>query len=327
MLSVFDVLLVGVLIFFSAVCSGLNIAIMSLNLAELRRKAKLSDKRAKRVLPLRENAHLTLAGILLSNVAFASGAAIVLGDNFNGFIAVAISSLLLVVFAELLPQAFFTRRALTICSYLSPLMRAMILITYPVSKTLQLMLDRLFGQSKDNGLHTRHELGLMINEHLGEKSSELDEDEVEIIRGALQLSEKHVSEIMTPIENTYWLTLDTKLDSKKIEEIKRASYSRIPIFDKNLVKCHGILLMKDMVDVDFDEQRYRVSDLKLHSTKIVGSRTALDTMFRKFIGARTHLIPVDKNDSIIGIVTIEDLVEEIIGHEIIDESDHASARV
>lgn len=300
---------------------------MSLDVAELRRKAKLSDKRAKRVLPLRENAHLTLAGILLSNVAFASGAAIVLGDNFNGFIAVAISSLLLVVFAELLPQAFFARRALTICSYLSPIMRIMILITYPISKTLQLMLDRIFGQSKGNGLHTRHELGLMINEHLGEKSSELDEDEVEIIRGALQLSEKHVSEIMTPIENTYWLTLDTKLDSKKIEEIKRASYSRIPIFDKNLVKCHGILLMKDMVDVDFDEQRYRVSDLKLHSTKIVGSRTALDTMFRKFIGARTHLIPVDKNDSIIGIVTIEDLVEEIIGHEIIDESDHASARV
>jgi metal transporter CNNM len=326
MLSVFDALLVGVLIFFSAVCSGLNIAIMSLDLAELKRKAKLSDKRAKRVLPLRENAHLTLAGILLSNVAFASGAAIVLGDNFNGFVAVAISSLLLVVFAELLPQAFFTRRSLVICSYLAPLMRTMILVTYPVSKTLQLMLDRLFGQSKGNGLHTRHELGLMINEHLGEKSSELDEDEVEIIRGALQLSEKHVSEIMTHIENTYWLTLETSLDTKKIEEIKEASYSRIPIFDKKLTECHGILLMKDMVDIDFDSQKYKVRDMKIHSTKMVGSRTALDTMFRKFIGARTHLMPIEKNDKIVGIVTIEDLVEEIIGHEIIDESDHASAR-
>jgi CBS domain containing-hemolysin-like protein len=49
--------------------------------------------------------------------------------------------------------------------------------------------------------------------------------------------------------------------------------------------------------------------------------TALDTMFRKFISARSHLIPVEKDDHIIGIVTIEDLIEEIIGHEIEDESD------
>lgn len=327
MLSVFDVLLVAVLIFLSAVCSGLNIAIMSLDISELRRKAKLSNKSALKVLPLRENAHLTLAGILLSNVAFASGAAVVLGDNFNGFIAVAISSLLLVVFAELLPQAFFARQALNICAALAPLMRFMVFITYPVSKSLQLALDRIFGKPEENRLHTRHELGLMINEHLGEQTSELDDDEVEIIRGALQLSEKQVVDIMTPIENTYWLTLDTLIGPKKIDEIKEASYSRIPVFDKELAKCHGILLMKDMVDIDFDENKYKVKDLRLHPTRLVGSRTALDTMFRKFIGARTHLIPVEKNDQIVGIVTIEDLVEEIIGHEIIDESDHAASRV
>lgn len=326
MLSLTDVLLVSILILFSAVCSGLNISIMSLDLSELRRKAKLGGSRARRVLPLRESAHLTLAGILLCNVAFASGAAVVLGDNFNGFIAVAISSILLVIFAELLPQALFTRRALTICSTLAPLMRLFIFITYPISKPLQLMLDKIFGETNGSRLHTRHELGLMMNEHLDEEASELDEDEVEIIRGALQLSEKQVSEIMTPIENTYWLTRETILDSKKIDEIKRASYSRIPIFNEELTSCHGILLMKEMVDVDFDENNYKVSDFGLHKTKLVGSRTALDTMFRKFIGAKTHLIPVEKNDKIIGIVTIEDLVEEIIGHEIVDESDHAAAR-
>lgn len=326
MLSTADVFLVFVLIILSAICSGLNIALMSLDLNELRRKAKLDSRRARRVLPLRENAHLTLAGILLCNVAFASGAAVVLGDNFNGFVAVALSSLLLVVFAELFPQAFFTKRALTTCSALAPLMRLFIFVTYPVSKPLQLALDRIFGETNGSRLHTRRELGLMINEHLGEEASELDEDEVEIIRGALQLSEKQVSEIMTPAKNTYWLTLDTELDSAKIDEIKQASYSRIPIFNPDLTKCHGILLMKEMVDIDFDGKSYKVRDFKLHKTKLVGSRTALDTMFRKFISAKTHLIPVEKNDKIIGIVTIEDLVEEIIGHEIVDESDHAAAR-
>lgn len=326
MLSASDAFLVIVLIFFSAICSGLNISIMSLDLGELRRKARLGGRRARRVLPLRENAHLTLAGILLCNVAFASGAAVVLGDNFNGFVAVAISSISLTIFAELLPQALFTRKALTICSTFSPLMRLFIIATYPISKPLQLALDRIFGKTNGSRLHTRHELGLMINEHLGEQTSELDEDEVEIIRGALQLSEKQVSEIMTPLHNAYWLTRDTQLDAEKIDEIKLASFSRIPIFNRELTKCHGILLMKEMIDVDFDDKTYRVSDFKLHKTKLVGSRTALDTMFRKFIGAKTHLIPVEKNDKIVGIVTIEDLVEEIIGHEIVDESDHAAAR-
>jgi len=164
----------------------------------------------------------------------------------------------------------------------------------------------------------------MIHEHLGDNSSELDEDEVEIMKGALQLSEKQVGEIMTPIRHVFWLSKKTMIDSKKIEEIKQAGWSRIPVFSENLTTCYGNLLIKDLVDVDFEEQTYQTSDFKLHKTKTVGSRTALDTMFRKFIGAKTHLMPVEKNDHIVGIITIEDILEEIIGHEIVDESDHAA---
>lgn len=316
------------LILLSAVCSGLNISLMSLSTAELRRKSKLGDKRARRVLPLRERAHLSLAAILLANVAFASGAAIVLGDNFNGFVAVAISTLLLVVFAELLPQALFTRKALAFCTWLTPFIKASILITYPLAKPLQLALDALFRDLGDDSrhLHTRHELGLMIAEHLGHNSSELDEDEVEIIRGALQLSEKKVSDIMTDIRHVFWLTPDAVINSEQIQQIKKAGWSRIPIFNRKKSKCYGILLVKDLVDINFKESSYKVSNLPLHPPRIVGSRTALDTMFRHFIAAKTHLIPVEKNDRIIGIITIEDLLEEIIGHEIFDESDRSTKR-
>jgi len=170
-------------------------------------------------------------------------------------------------------------------------------------------------------LQSRHELGLMINEHLADESSELDDDEVEIMRGALQLSEKRVRDIMTDIRHVYWLTPDTMLDGTKIDEIKLTGFSRIPIFDSTLKRVHGILLMKDLVDIDFDDNEYFVRDMKIHPTQAVGSMTALDTMFRKFIAARTHLIPIEKDDEIIGIITIEDLLEEIIGHEIEDETD------
>jgi metal transporter CNNM len=225
-----------------------------------------------------------------------------------------------VIFGEIFPQALFSRRALFYVSLLAPALKFMVILTYPISKPLQLLLDRLFGKERSK-LQSRHELGIMITEHLGRRESELDEDEVEIIRGALQLSEKRVRDIMVPIADVFWLTPDTKLTGQKIDEIKEAGRSRIPIFNRNATQVYGVLLMKDLVDIDFDENDYRVDDMILHSTQLVGSMTALDTMFRTFIAARSHLIPIEKDDAIVGIVTIEDLIEEILGHEIEDESD------
>lgn len=317
------ILAVLALIVLSAICSGLNIALISLDPSELKRKAKLGNKKAQKLYPFRKNAHLSLASILLANVAFASGAAIILGDSFNGFVAVAISTLLLVIFSELLPQALFTKDALAFCARFTPFLTMAVVITYPLSKPLQLILDRWFGEHGTKRLHSRHELGLLINDHLDEPASELDEDEVEIIRGALLLSEKQVVDIMTPIANVFWIDHGATVNGRMIDRIKGAGYSRIPIFDKKLSVCYGVLLMKDLVDVDFDESPSKVKDLRLHTTKTIGPRTALDTMFRHFIAAQTHLIPVIQNGSVVGIVTIEDLIEEIIGHEIVDESDRS----
>lgn len=312
---------VAILVTLSAVFSGLNIAFMSLPLADLTRKAKFGDQMAKRVLPLRKNSHLTLSAILFGNVAAVASSSILLGGYFNGFIAGLISTLLNVIFGEVLPQAWFSRYALKFCSRFAPLMHLAIIATYPVSKPMQLLLDKILGIDK-HSLHSRRELGMIISEHIGSGISELDEDEVEIMRGALTLSEKRVNSIMTPIKDVFWVTPETKIDSAKIDEIQARNYSRIPVFDINLTTCQGVLLMKDLVDIDFNETPYYVHELSLHTCNVIGSMTALDTMFRKFIGAKTHLMPVEKDGVIIGIITIEDLLEEIIGHEIEDESDH-----
>lgn len=308
------------LVLASAICSGLNIAVMSLDLADLRRKAKLGDKQAKRVLPLRKESHLTLASILLTNIAAVSATSLVLDQRLNGWVAGLLSTLLIVVFGEVLPQALFMKNALFWSSLFAPLLKGMIFVTYIVSKPLQILLDNLFPFERAK-LQSRRELGLLITEHQADASSELDNDEIEIMRGALALSEKRVREIMTDIRHTYWLTPDTKLDDAKIDEIKEKGFSRIPIFNVALTECYGLLLMKDLVDIDFDERTYTVSEMQLRPTKLVGSMTALDTMFRKFISAGTHMIPVEREDEVVGIVTIEDLIEEIIGHEIEDETD------
>jgi metal transporter CNNM len=308
------------LVLASAVCSGLNIALMSLDPADLRRKAKLGDKAAKRALPLRRRVHLTLASILFTNVAAVSATSLVLDQKLDGWIAGLLGTVLIVIFGEIMPQALFAKNPLGWISLFSPLLKAMIAITYVLSKPLQILLDKLFPLQRAR-LHSRHELGLIVTEHLDDDSSELDDDEVEIMRGALQLSEKRVRDIMTDIRHTYWLTPDTLIDEAKIEEIKQKGFSRIPIFNKDLNECYGLLLMKDLVDIDFDHKPVAVAQLPQRPTQVIGSMTALDTMFRKFIAARAHLIPVEKEDEIIGIVTIEDLIEEIIGHEIEDETD------
>ncbi len=311
---------VALLVSASAVCSGLNIAVMSLDVSDLRRKAKLGNRQAKRVLPLRQRTHLTLASILLTNVAAISATSLVLNQRLDGWIAGLTSTLLIVILGEVMPQALFLKNPLAWSSFFAPFLKVMVIATYVISWPLMLLLDKLFPRQRAK-LQSRHELGLLITEHLTDESSELDEDEVEIMRGALSLSEKRVRDIMTDIRHTYWLPLDTLLDDAKIDEIKAQGFSRIPIFNQALTKCYGVLLMKDLVDIDFDDHTYRLDDMTLYPAQLVGSMTALDTMFRKFISAGTHLIPVEKDDRIIGIATIEDLLEEIVGHEIEDETD------
>ncbi len=306
----------------SAVCSGLNIAVMSLDMRDLRRKAKLGNPAAKRILPLRKSVHLTLASILLTNVAAVSATSLVLEHEFNGWIAGLMSTLLIVIFGEIIPQALFGKDPLFWAARFAPVLWVMRFVTYVISKPLQILLDSLFPR-QGSKLQSRHELGLLISEHQLDKTSELDDDEVEIIRGALQLSEKRVRDILTDIRHTYWLTPNTALDGPKIDELKANGFSRIPVFNQQLTKCYGVLLMKDLVDIDFDKNTFHVDDMPLHPVQLVGSMTALDTMFRKFISAGTHLIPIEKDDEIIGIVTIEDLIEEILGHEIEDETDRA----
>jgi metal transporter CNNM len=244
----------------------------------------------------------------------------VLDQRLYGWAAGILATLLIVVFGEVIPQALFSKNALAWSSLFAPLLKFMTTVTYVISKPLEILLNKLFPHESAK-LQSRHELGLIMTEHLSSRSSELDNNEIEIMRGALSLSEKRARDIMTDIQQTFWLTPGTMLDAKKIDEVKAKGFSRIPIFNDPLTICYGVLLMKDLVDIDFDDNHFRVEDMNLYPTHLVGSMTALDTIFRKFISAGSHLIPIERDDRIVGIATIEDLIEEIFGQEIEDETD------
>lgn len=314
------VLLAVGLIGVSALCSGLNVALMSLDVSDLRRRAEVGSKDAKIALKIREKTHLSLASILFTNVAVISATSLVLSNFLNGIVAGIISTILIVIFGEILPQAFAVRHSLRAIALFAPFLKFLIFITYPITKPLELLLDKLVGDSGIR-LHSRQELGLLIADHHGENKSELDDDEVEIVQNAIQLSEKRLKDIMTPIKDVYYLFEDDKIDAAKIDELKLINHSRVPILDRSLTHAKRFLVLRDLIDIDFDERAYTLDELRTFSTETVGSMTALDTMFRKFIAAKRHMLIVEKDKKVIGIVTVEDLMEEIIGHEIEDETD------
>lgn len=303
----------------SALCSGLNVALFALDIKDLERKSLLGDKKARRALTIRRRVHFYLAGILVTNVTFASATSVVLAESISGVMAVVISTLALVIFAEITPQAIAVKNSIRAVSFFSTPIKVASYIAYPITKPLQLLLDKLVG-STAIALHTRRELGLLISEHFGE-GSELDDDEVEIVQNAIQLSEKRVHQIMTPLRDVYFIYDDEVIDGKKIDELSDENWSRIPILNREKTASKRFIVLKELVDIDFDERSFSLKEVKTHRAKTVGSMTALDTMFRKFIAARSHMMIVEKDDKIVGIVTIEDLIEEIIGHEVEDEGD------
>ena len=113
---VFHYLIVIGLVILSGLFSGLTLGMFSLGLTDLHTKMKLGDKRAKRIYPVRKNGNLLLCTLLLGNVAVNSTMAVFLGEISSGVFAMLVSTGLIVVFGEIIPQATFTRFALPICA-------------------------------------------------------------------------------------------------------------------------------------------------------------------------------------------------------------------
>ncbi|GLE00790.1 hypothetical protein PINS_up009578 [Pythium insidiosum] len=162
-------------------------------------------------------------------------------------------------------------------------------------------------------------------------------DEVTIIHGALDLSAKTVQQVMIPIEKVYMLELDTKLDDNTMAEILASGHSRIPIYKKYRSNIVGLLLVKRLIVVDPEDER-PIRDLVLRKPIVVTPDESCYHILNEFQKGRSHIALVTKDAkhvmqcwrknedipadvSFVGIITIEDVIEELIQEEIEDESD------
>ncbi|MCK5490863.1 MAG: HlyC/CorC family transporter [Candidatus Pacebacteria bacterium] len=310
---------VVLLLSLSAIFSGLTLGFFSLNKEDLERKAELGNKDAQKVYSLRKRGNLLLCTLLIGNVAVNSALAIFLGNIAPGIVAGIIATGLIVIFGEIIPQAVFSRYALTLGARLTWLVKIFTFILYPISWPIAWVLDKGLGEEIAT-IYSRHELIKIIEDHEDSNESDIDVDEELIIKGALSYSNKVVDDILTPRTEVFSLAYDQKLTGNIVKNIFETGHSRVPVYKENLDNIVGILYIKDLLAKNYKGKK--VGSIARKNVIFVDSQKPLDDLLNAFKTSRNHLFVVaDKHGVMSGIVTIEDVLEEIIGSEIIDEYD------
>lgn len=314
-------LIITALVLLSAFFSGMTIGFFSLNLTYLENKMKLGDRRAKRIYPLRKRSNLLLCTLLLGNVAVNAVIAIYLGTIASGVVASLIATGLIFILGEMIPQAVAARYGFYLGSLFWWFIWLFIVIFYPIAFPISLLLDKILGKEMPT-VYSREEFQEIIKHHEDSPLSDIDEDEEKIIIGALSFSQKSVSDIMTPRTVIYSLEASKVIDRELLLQIKDKGFSRIPVFEGKKDNLIGILYSKELIGYNPEEQK-TVGDLCNRRSLIhIEKDMKLDELFNLFIKERRHIAFVfGEFGELKGLVTLEDVIEEILRTEIVDEAD------
>lgn len=316
MISVLTIAVAVVLLSLSGIFSGLNIGMMMARPDDLKRKAEQGDKIAARVYRYRKNGYYLIFCILLGNVGVNTALSILLGNITSGVIGGVLATILITMFGEILPQAIFSQRGYRFARYFFWLLDAIYVLFWPLAKPMSLLLNRWIGKETPS-LYTHKELEQLIYEHAIREDSPVDFDESRIAAGALQFSKKTAGDIATPMSETFIVELEDELDMALLGRIKRSGHhSRIPVRDEG--RLVGLLYIKDLVGRDLPTPISQLYRDKIHD---IDAQSRLDTALSRFIQTRSHLFVVMDGSKEVGIVTLEDVIEEIIRREIEDEFD------
>lgn len=217
-LEIFRYLFIVLLVGMSAIFSGLTLGLLSLDKVGLEviigagEREGASDEEqakaeaAKKTLPVRENGNMLLTTLVLGNVSVNSLLSILMADLTSGFVGFLLSTILIVICGEIIPQAFCSRHALSTGSRLVPLVKVLLCIFYPASKCMGMALDYALGEDVGT-IFSKRELQKLLEIHV--KQQTLHPEEGHIVRGAMGYKQKVVGQIMIPFENIYSLPISS----------------------------------------------------------------------------------------------------------------------
>ena len=282
-----QIVLLAVLLCLSGLFSGLNLGLMSLDRTELELLKKCGSKTQQQyasvILPLRKNGNFLLCTLLLGNVLVNNTITILLDNISNGLIAVIGATAFIVCFGEIVPQAICTRHGLAVGARTRYITYVFMLVTFPLSFPISLVLDKLLGEELGHDF-TREKLHEIIR--VMKTKNALHSHEVNIILGALSLTNKTVKDVMKNIDDAFMLEYNTcTLDRDCISEIMKNGYSRIPVYDFDRRNIVALLNVKDLALIN----PYETTPLKTvckyyqHKVVFVIEDMRLDQMLFDFI--------------------------------------------
>ncbi|KAF5371622.1 hypothetical protein D9758_003598 [Tetrapyrgos nigripes] len=226
---------------------------------------------------------------------------------------------------EIIPQAVSVRYGLAIGAACAPLVQALMWVLSPVAYPIAKLLDLALGVHETH-TYKKRELKSFLGFHVTGKEP-LKEQEVRILGGVLELDTKGIGQIMTKIEDVFTLSADAVLDQAVLRAISESGYSRIPVhLSGNPNAFVGSLLVKQLLCLERSQlENMPVSSLPLSILPEARPETSCWQALNYFQTGRAHLLLIShtpgRPGGAIGIVTLEDVIEEILSQEIVDETD------
>jgi metal transporter CNNM len=190
-----------------------------------------------------------------------------------------------------------------------------------------LVLDWVLG-SNHSVVYKRAELRELMDYHIegGEDGGSLNKDEVNVIKGALSMSEKSVFNIITPLDDIFMLSVDEVLNQETMDRLLSYGHSRVPVYRNDRTNIIGLVLVKRLINIDALKST-PINDLKLTDVVVVDASASIWSVLNTFQTGKSHMAVVKKinenevEPTTIGIVTLEDIFEELIQQDIQDETD------
>ena len=305
--------------------AGLVLGLMSLDETKLKvlsNSGTPSQKRAaSRIEPLRRRGHLLLVSLLLVNTIINATIPILLESIVGtGWIAIMVTTVLLVIFAEIIPQAVCVHYGLQIASFFIWFVWIVVGFMYIFAWPIAKVLDYFLGDQQ-GALYKKTELKEFVTLHGVPQGGDLTADEISILQGTLQLHLKKIDQIMTPLSRTFMLELNLFIDTDLLQLIAQSGHSRIPIYSGNRENIVGIMLVKNLILLDDNVPTYIRDLILIKAPKMRTSINLFDALNIFQEGASHMSVVVDDVDKVLGICTLEDIFEDIVNEEIIDETD------
>jgi putative hemolysin len=320
-----SIVLIIALIFISAFFSGSEMALVSIDKALIVDKARRGDKRAKILKKLLKQPDDVISAIVIGNNIVNIFASILAGfvatnifGNLGIGIATAIMFVLVIIFSESTPKAFgrknekwALRSAKSIFIFTKIFYPLVVFVRY-ISNGL---LNIIGKPEKDGDFVTEEKIMAMMK--LGEEEGTIEKDERTMVNEVFEFDEKIADEVDKPKHKIEFIHQDDTINKLTVKSVE-TGFSRFPVYNKNYDDVVGMVHIKDSLDIK--DKSTKIKKI-MRDVLIINPNMKADDVFRKMREYKTHIALLkDKYDKTIGLVSMEDLVEEIFG-EISDEHD------